>query len=115
MLKLLVSVNVLKGYAFSNIFSINEDVFSLNVQAFFCDSYLKRGHLQIPFVPENIMNIIHSITLSNNITGLMIMIHFLTQNKTCLLVSSLDILNIHVSKAKANFLIHAFKTIYKEK
>lgn len=38
---------------FFNIFSINEDVFSLNVQAFFCDSYLKRGHLQIPFVPEN--------------------------------------------------------------
>lgn len=41
------------------------------------------------------------------------MIHFLTQNKTCLLVSSLDILNI--SKAKANFLIHAHKTIYNEK
>lgn len=53
MVKLLVSVNVLKGYAFFNIFSINEDVFSLNVQAFFWDSYLKRGHLRIPFVPEN--------------------------------------------------------------
>lgn len=38
---------------FFNIFSINEDVFSLNVQAFFCDSYLKRGHLRIPFVPVN--------------------------------------------------------------